>query len=61
MKSRFWGNVSLVGVGTGERGTGGAIAPLIFLEGGQSPLHLQPSIVTIQTFEAQLGIHMWPK
>jgi len=26
-----------------------ALVPPIFLEGGLSPLHLQPSIVTIQT------------
>jgi len=32
-----------IGVGTG--GAGGVIAPLIFLEGGRSPLHLQPIVL----------------
>ena len=45
---RHDGEPSGIGIGTG--GARGAIAPPIFLEGGLSPLHLQPSIVTIQSF-----------
>ena len=42
--------VWLIHIGVETGGAGWAIAPPIFLEGGLSPLHLQPSIVTIQTF-----------
>jgi len=55
-----YARLGTVTIGVGTRGAGGAIAPSIFLERGLSPpiflegelspLHLQPSIVTIQTF-----------
>jgi len=38
-------DIGNIGVGTG----GGGYSPPNILEGGLSPLHLQPSIVTIQT------------